>query len=54
MHIDASSPTAKGAALDTSDESLFRFILRTADLWVSVKQLSSGRAADCDGEVRVG
>ena len=52
MHIDAGSLFTKGHALDANDEPLFRFMLHTADIWVSVKQLSSGRAADCDGEVR--
>ncbi|WFD33231.1 hypothetical protein MCUN1_000044 [Malassezia cuniculi] len=52
-HVDATCATTKGASLDDTDESLFRFILHTADLWVSVKQLSSGRAADCDGEIAV-
>jgi hypothetical protein len=53
FHADATSAVTQGMALDATDEDLFRSLLYTADLWVSVKQLASGRAADCDGEIAV-
>ncbi|WFD23860.1 hypothetical protein MEQU1_002554 [Malassezia equina] len=53
MHADACSITSHVGVLDKTDEALFRYMLRTADLWVSVNELPSGRAADCDGELAV-
>lgn len=35
------------------DESLLNALLQIADVWVEVKELSSGRARDCDGEITV-
>lgn len=51
MHADASSATATGGANDTTDEILLRALARTSDLWIEVRELSSGRARDCSGEV---
>lgn len=51
-HADACAINA-GCTLDQGDERLFRYILRTADVWVSVNELHSGRAAACDGELGV-
>lgn len=53
MHADACSIGSHSGVLDPTDEALFRYMLRTADLWVSVNELPSGRAADCDGEMAV-
>lgn len=50
VHADTASVSSAAGALDAGDESLFRHLLRTADIWVAVNELSSGRAADCDGE----
>lgn len=51
LHADACAVT--GAPWDQGDERLFRYLLRTADVWVAVRELPSGRAADCDGELSV-
>ena len=53
MHADACSIVSHAGVLDPTDEALLRYMLRTADLWVSVNELPSGRAADCDGELAV-
>lgn len=53
MHTDACSVDSHAGVLDPFDEALLRYMLRTADLWVSCNELPSGRAADCDGEIAV-
>ena len=53
FHADATSAVTQGMALDATDDELLRSMLHTADIWVSVKQLARGRAADCDGEIAV-
>ncbi|CAO1630961.1 unnamed protein product [Parajaminaea phylloscopi] len=40
-------------AFDESSTHLFNRLMRRADLWVEVKELSSGRARDCAGEISV-
>ncbi|GAC96762.1 hypothetical protein PHSY_004346 [Pseudozyma hubeiensis SY62] len=52
MHSDATSSSKDGAS-DRSDESLFSSLLQRADVWIEVKELASGRARDCDGEITV-
>ena len=52
MHTDACAIVSSRGSLDVGDELLFRNIVRSADLWIAVNELPSGRAADCDGEVR--
>lgn len=52
MHADATSVSKHGAS-DPIDESLLSSLLQTADVWVEVKELASGRARDCDGEITV-
>lgn len=51
-HTDATS-VGKHFASDSVDESILRSLLRTADVWIEVKELVSGRARDCDGEITV-
>lgn len=53
QHADACSAVNTHGTLDEGDELLFRYILRTADIWVAMNELPSGRAADCDGELTV-
>lgn len=53
QHADACSAVSANGSLDAGDEKLFRLLLRSADLWVAVNELASGRAADCDGELTV-
>lgn len=50
MQADACAAVSHRGTLDQIDERLFRYLLRTADVWVSVSELPSGRAAACDGE----
>lgn len=50
MQADACAAKSNRGTLDQGDERLFRYLLRTADVWVSVSELPSGRAAACDGE----
>ena len=50
MQADACAAVSHRGTLDQGDERLFRYLLRTADVWVSVSELPSGRAAACDGE----
>lgn len=50
MQADACAAKTNRGTLDQGDERLFRYLLRTADVWVSVSELPSGRAAACDGE----
>ncbi|CDR98616.1 uncharacterized protein SPSC_02399 [Sporisorium scitamineum] len=52
MHADATSSSKNGAS-DPVDESLLRSLLQKADVWIEVKELASGRARDCDGEITV-
>ncbi|GAC73401.1 hypothetical protein PANT_9c00099 [Moesziomyces antarcticus T-34] len=52
MHADATSCSKHGAS-DPVDECLLSSLLQTADVWVEVKELASGRARDCDGEITV-
>ncbi|KAF6766785.1 hypothetical protein PSEUBRA_000179 [Kalmanozyma brasiliensis GHG001] len=52
MHSDATSSSKNGAS-DPVDECLFNNVLQRADVWVEVKELASGRARDCDGEITV-
>lgn len=52
QHADATS-VGKSGSSDQLDDTLYRSLLRTADVWVEVKELSSGRARDCDGEIIV-
>lgn len=52
MHADATSSSKNGAS-DRVDESLFNNLLQKADVWIEVKELVSGRARDCDGEITV-
>ncbi|KAJ9477004.1 hypothetical protein PHBOTO_000663 [Pseudozyma hubeiensis] len=52
MHSDATSSSKNGAS-DRVDESLFSSLLQRADVWIEVKELASGRARDCDGEITV-
>lgn len=52
MHADATSCSKNGAS-DPVDESLVHALLQKADVWVEVKELASGRARDCDGEITV-
>ncbi|PWZ02855.1 hypothetical protein BCV70DRAFT_197117 [Testicularia cyperi] len=52
LHADASS-IGKHEASDSVEESVLRSLLRTADVWIEVKELGSGRARDCDGEITV-
>ncbi|SPO19809.1 uncharacterized protein UTRI_00202_B [Ustilago trichophora] len=52
MHADATSCSKTGAS-DPVDESLLTSLLQKADVWVEVKELASGRARDCDGEITV-
>lgn len=52
MHSDATSSSKNGAS-DPVDECLFNNLLQRADVWVEVKELASGRARDCDGEITV-
>lgn len=52
MHADATSCSKAGAS-DPTDESLLAFFLQKADVWIEVKELASGRARDCDGEITV-
>lgn len=52
MHSDATSSSKNGAS-DRIDESLFSTLLQRADVWIEVKELASGRARDCDGEITV-
>ncbi|SNX81477.1 uncharacterized protein MEPE_00182 [Melanopsichium pennsylvanicum] len=52
MHADATSSSKNGAS-DPTDESLFNSLLHKADVWIEVKELGSGRARDCDGEITV-
>ncbi|KOS16551.1 hypothetical protein Malapachy_3002 [Malassezia pachydermatis] len=53
QHSDACAVVSPNGTLDQGDERLFRYLLQTADLWVAINELPSGRAADCDGEVAV-
>ncbi|WFC99571.1 hypothetical protein MYAM1_002316 [Malassezia yamatoensis] len=53
QHADACSIIHTQGTLDEADERLFRYILRTADVWIAINELASGRAADCDGEITV-
>ncbi len=52
MHSDATSSSKNGAS-DPVDNSLFNNLLQRADVWIEVKELASGRARDCDGEITV-
>lgn len=52
MHADATSCSKTGAS-DPTDESLLASLLQKADVWVEIKELSSGRARDCDGEITI-
>lgn len=52
MHADATSSSKSGAS-DPIDESLLNTLLQKADVWIEVKELASGRARDCDGEITV-
>lgn len=52
MHADATSCSKTGAS-DPVDESLLTSLLEKADVWVEVKELASGRARDCDGQITV-
>ncbi|SJX60198.1 uncharacterized protein SRS1_11512 [Sporisorium reilianum f. sp. reilianum] len=52
MHADATSSSKNGAS-DPVDESLLNTLLQKADVWIEVKELASGRARDCDGEITV-
>ena len=54
MQADACAAVSHRGTLDQSDERLFRYLLRTADVWVSVSELPSGRAAACDGDPDTG
>lgn len=53
MHADACAAQSGHGTVDEGDERLFRYLLRTADVWVSINELPSGRAAACDGEIGV-
>ncbi|KAN0066415.1 hypothetical protein ACQY0O_000509 [Thecaphora frezii] len=56
QHADATSlskSSSTSSATDAVDESLFRSLCRMADVWIEVKELGSGRARDCDGEIAV-
>lgn len=53
QHADACSVVSPQNPLDDGDENLLRYLLRTADLWIAVNELPSGRAADCDGELTI-
>lgn len=53
QHSDACSAVNPQGTVDEGDEKLFRYLLRTADIWIAVNELPSGRAADCDGELTV-
>lgn len=39
--------------LDSDSSQLFRRLLRSSHLWLQVKELSSGSARDCSGEISV-
>ncbi|EPQ32026.1 uncharacterized protein PFL1_00224 [Pseudozyma flocculosa PF-1] len=57
QHADATSvaktSSSSNTASDAIDESIFRSLCKTADVWIEVKELGSGRARDCDGEITV-
>lgn len=48
QHLASTSPSA-----DAASTTLFHRLLRCSHIWIEVKELSSGRARDCSGEISV-